>query len=496
MTRTAPAPETTRVAPQRAEKLTARDRTVITVLLVAAFVVILNETIMTVAIPVLMKDLSIDASTGQWLSTAFALTLAVVIPVTGFLIQRMTTRQLFLLSMGLFSAGTITAGLAVGYPMLLLARIIQGCGTAVMIPLLMTTVITLVPESSRGRMMGNISVVISVAPALGPTISGVILSVLDWRWIFWLVLPIALAAMALGGWLMTNVGETRRVRIDLLSVPLAALGFGGLVYGLNAIGEVASGGGASPALIWVPMVVGAIALILFLLRQLVLQRSDRALLDLRPFRSRVFTFSVVAGAFAFLALLGSAILLPIYLQNVLGVTPLVTGLLVLPGGVIMGVLGPIVGRLYDLHGPRALLIPSAVIGTVALVLLGLVTESTPLWFVLTGHILLSIGLAGVLTPLFTAGLSAVPERYTSYGSAIFATVQQVGGAAGTALVVTLLAVQTAAGRAAGASTAVAASGGVRLAFLVSAGVFLAMVVLAVFITRDESAEPVARVAHA
>lgn len=492
MTRTAAPPR----VPDTAEKLSARDRTVIAVLLVAAFVVILNETIMTVAIPVLMKDLHIDASTGQWLSTAFVLTLAVVIPVTGFLIQRMTTRQLFLLAMGLFSAGTATAALALGYPMLLLARVIQGCGTAVMFPLLMTTVMTLVPESSRGRMMGNISVVISVAPALGPTISGLVLSVLDWRWIFWLVLPIALAAMALGAWLMSNIGERTRVPIDLLSIPLAALGFGGLVDGLNAIGEVASGPGTSPVAIWLPMGIGAVALTLFLVRQVVLQRSDRALLDLRALRSRVFAFSVVAGAFAFLALLGSAILLPIYLQNVLHVTPLVTGLLVLPGGVIMGVLGPVVGRLYDRHGPRALLIPSAVIGAAALVLLATVTETTPLWFVLTGHIVLSVGLAGVLTPLFTAGLSAVPERYTSYGSAIFATVQQVGGAAGTALVVTLLAIQTAAGRAAGASVPAAAASGVRLAFLVAACVFAATVVLAVFITRDESAEPVALPAHA
>jgi DHA2 family lincomycin resistance protein-like MFS transporter len=162
----------------------------------------------------------------------------------------------------------------------------------------------------------------------------------------------------------------------------------------------------------------------------------------------------------------------------------------------MGVLGPVVGRLYDLHGPRALLIPSSLIGTLALVLLGTVTEATPLWFVLGAHMLLSVGLAGVLTPLFTAGLSAVPERYTSYGSAIFATVQQVGGAAGTALVVTLLAVQTAAGQAAGASTAVAAAGGVRVAFLVAAGVFLALIVLSVFITRDEAAEPRAIPAHA
>jgi DHA2 family lincomycin resistance protein-like MFS transporter len=451
---------------------------------------------MSVAIPVLMKDLHIDASTGQWLSTGFVLTLAVVIPVTGFLIQRFTTKRLFLLAMSLFVLGTLTAGLAPGFGVLLLGRIVQGSGTAIMFPLLMTTVMTVVPEASRGRMMGNISVVISVAPALGPTISGVVLSLFEWRWIFFLVLPIALAAMALGARLMTNVGETRRVPIDLLSIPLAALGFGGFVYGLNAIGEVASGTGSSPLLIWVPMAVAAVSLAAFLLRQRSLQRTDRALLDLRPFASRVFTASVVAGAFAFLALLGSAILLPIYLQNVLHVSPLVTGLLVLPGGVMMGVLGPVVGRLYDRHGPRALLIPGVAVGTGALVLLALVTETTPLWFVLGAHILLSVGLALVLTPLFTAGLGAVPPRFTSYGSAIFATVQQVGGAAGTALVVTLLAVASASGRAAGATPVVAAASGVRLAFLVAAAVFALTAVMAVFITRSESDGSAPLPAHA
>ena len=279
------------------ERLSVRDRTVIAVLLVSTFVVVLNETIISVAIPVLVKDLHITTSTGQWLSTGFALTLAVVIPVTGFLIQRTPTRRLFVLALGLFSLGTLAAALAPGYAVLLAARIVQGAGTAVMIPLLMTTVITLVPESSRGRIMGVISVVISVAPALGPTISGVVLNFLDWRWIFWIVLPIAVAALVVGSRLIENVGETRRVPIDLVSIPLAALGFGGLVFGLNAVGEAASepAGASSPLSIWLPIVAGAAALVVFVWRQLVLQRTDRALLDLRPFASRIFTAAVLAG---------------------------------------------------------------------------------------------------------------------------------------------------------------------------------------------------------
>lgn len=483
-------PTPTPSTPDPIERLSARDKTVITVLLVSTFVVVLNETIMSVAIPVLVKDLHITTSTGQWLSTGFALTLAVVIPVTGFLIQRVPTRRLFVLALGLFSIGTLAAALAPGYGVLLTARIVQGAGTAVMIPMLMTTVMTLVPESRRGSIMGVISVVISVAPALGPTISGIVLSLLDWRWIFWVVLPFAVAALIIGSRLIQNVGETRRVPIDLVSIPLAAIGFGGLVYGLNAVGEAASepAGASSPVSIWLPVGLGVLALTAFVLRQLSLQRTDRALLDLRPFTSRIFTAAVLAGAIAFLALLGSSILLPIYLQTVLHVTPLVTGLLVLPGGAVMGVLGPVVGRGYDRFGPRALLIPGTIVVTGALVVLSFVDDRTPLWYVLAAHIILSIGLAGVLTPLFTAGLGAVPHRFTSHGSAIFATVQQVGGAAGTALFVTLLAVQSRAAAGAGLGTAAASASGVRLAFLVGAAAVAVAILVSCFVAKPASTD--------
>ena len=456
-------------------------RTVITVLLVAAFVAILNETIISVAIPVLMRDLGIDASTGQWLSTAFMLTLAVVIPVTGFLIQRMPSRTLFLLAMTLFSVGTLLAAVAPGFVVLLIARIVQGSGTALMFPLLMTTVMALVPEEGRGRMMGNISLVISVAPALGPVVGGVVLNFLSWRWMFLVVLPIAVISLLIGVKYMTNVGETKKVRIDVLSVPLAAFGFGGLVYALNAVG---SGGGLAE--IGLPAAIGAVGLVTFFVRQLVLQRTDRALLDLRPFTSRIFSASVIATSIAMVALLGAAILLPIYLQTVLGTTPLLSGLLVLPGGVVMGVLGPIVGGLYDRVGPRALLLPGAAAVTVALGLLAMAGTDTPVWFVLVAHVVLSIGLAFMLTPLFTAGLGAVPPRYAAHGSAIFGTVQQVGGAAGTALVVTLLAIGTAAGRSQGATALTAEASGLHLAFLVAAAVSLIALVASAFITRPAS----------
>jgi DHA2 family lincomycin resistance protein-like MFS transporter len=304
-------------------RLDARNKLVIGLLLVSAFVVILNETIMSVAVPVLMADLRIPASSAQWLTTAFMLTMAVVIPITGFLLQRFHTRSIFLAAMTFFSLGTLVSALAPGFEVLVVGRVVQATGTAIMMPLLMTTVMTLVPPSSRGKTMGNISIVMSVAPAIGPTISGLILSVLDWRWMFWLVLPIAIGARVLGAARIQNVTEPRRIPIDSVSVVLSAFAFGGLIYGLSSLGEAARGVVMMP--VWIPLVVGGVALALFTVRQLKLQRADRALLDLRTFSSKTFTISTLMLVISMLALFGTIIVLPIYVQNVLGMEPLATG---------------------------------------------------------------------------------------------------------------------------------------------------------------------------
>ncbi|MBW0092684.1 multidrug efflux MFS transporter [Pseudonocardia sp. KRD-184] len=428
----------------------------------SAFVMILNETIMSVALPVLIADLQISASTAQWLTSGFLLTMAVVIPVTGFLLQRFTPRQVFVASMTLFSLGTLIAGLAPGFEVLLTGRIVQAVGTAVMVPLLFTTVMTLVPAERRGSTMGTISIVIAVAPAVGPTISGLILSALDWRWMFWIVLPIALVALVAGASLLQVPVETRKVPLDVPSVLISAIAFSGLVYGLSAIGEAARGGAAVPP--WIPIVIGAVAMVVFVARQRRLQRDDRALLDLRPFAHRSFVVSVVLVVLSMMALFGALILLPLYLQEVLGTDPFVTGLVVLPGGLVMGLLGPVVGRTYDRIGARPLVIPGAVVLSAALWLLTALVGG-PLWTVVAAHVVLSAGIAVMLTPLMTDALSALPTTLYSHGSAIITTLQQVAGAAGTALFVTVMTLASASGGAIDAA-------GVRVAFLTAAVISL------------------------
>jgi MFS transporter, DHA2 family, lincomycin resistance protein len=474
-----------RPAPTPAGTMSSRDRTVIGVLLVSTFVVILNETIMTVALPVLLVDLDVEASVGQWLTAGFLLTMSVIIPVTGFLIQRVPTRLLYGIAMALFSLGTLVAALAPGFAVLLVARVIQASGTAIMMPLLMTTVMTLVPPTRRGAIMGNISIVISVAPAIGPTVSGIVLSAFGWRAMFWTVLPIAVVALVLGFRRMVDIGEPTDSPVDVVSVVLSALGFGGLVYGLSTVGQ--SGGGSSPVTVWASFVVGGVGLALFVARQLRLQRTDRALLDLRTFRSRTFTTASVLMMLMMAALLGSIVLLPIYMQNVLGLNPLDTGLLLLPGGLVMGLLGPVVGRLYDRVGPRALLVPGAVVVSLGLWVATFFDVGSPVWLVLAFHLLLSVGLAFVFTPLFTAGLGSVQPRFYSYGSAIFGTTQQLAGAAGVAALVSVLSARAASRAASGASQVESTAGGVHAAFLVAA--MLSVVAIAgAFLIRNPDAD--------
>jgi DHA2 family lincomycin resistance protein-like MFS transporter len=428
-----------------------------------------------------MDDLHIDALAAQWLSTAFMLTMAVVIPITGFLLQRFTTRAVFIAAMSLFSSGTLLAALAPGFGVLVAARVVQASGTAIMLPLLMTTLMTLVPPASRGRTMGNVSIVISVAPAIGPTISGIILNYLSWRWMFLIVLPIALVMLLIGIRFVENVTVTRKVKIDVVSVILSALGFGGLLYGLSQVG--AGGSAAASTALWVAVGVGAIALAAFIVRQLLLQRRDRALLDLRTFRSPIFTVAILLMAIATAAMFGVIIVLPLYLQHVLNLDTLATGLLVLPGGIMMGVIAPLVGRGYDRFGPRVLVVPGAVLVSGALGTLTMVTENTSPWLVLIAHVTVSIGLALMFTPLFTAGLGALPPRLYSHGSAILGTVQQVAGAAGTALLVAILSARTAGLVASGASLDAATAGGVRAAFVAGAVISLLAVVGAFFIRK-------------
>ncbi|WP_245651619.1 MDR family MFS transporter [Streptosporangium amethystogenes] len=467
-----------------ATAVSGRTPAVIRLLVLATFVVILNETIMINAIPRLMEALRITEQTAQWLSTAFMLTMAAVIPITGWFLQRVSTRSAYSTAMGLFLLGTALAAVAPTFEVLLGARIIQASGTAVMMPLLMTTLMQVVPETDRGRVMGNVSLAISVAPAMGPTVSGVILQFGSWRLLFAVVLPIAAVITWRGLKQLKNVGEPRFSTIDWLSVVTAAVGFGGLVYGLSWF----EGGDVRVAVAIVAL--GLVAIAVFVVRQLSLQKRGVPLLDLRTLRHRTYTVALVLMSVAFMAMLGSMILLPLYLQNVRELSPLQTGLLVMPGSLAMGLLGPTVGRLFDRFGGRVLVIPGAIGITLALTGFTQVTMTMPFWQLLGLHALLMVSLAATFTPVFTLGLGAVPPPLYSHASSILSTLQQVSAAIGTALVITVMSARAETLRSAGATEALANLDGMRLAFVIGAVLSVVVVITALLLPAraDSSGE--------
>ena len=464
--------------------LSPRDKSVITILLVAAFVVILNETALNVALNSVMDDLGVDERTVQWLTTAFMLTMAVVIPITGWLLERIPTRTAFILAMSLFTAGTMGCAIAPAFPLVLAGRVVQAGGTAIMLPLLMTTIMQLVPPAHRGAVMGNVSLVISVAPALGRTLAGFVLEFASWRGVFATMVPIGLAMLIVGALRIANVNEPVRVPLDAVSVPLTVLGFGGLVYGLSLIGD------ASVPVVEVvaAFVVGAGALGAFVWRQLLLARSDRALLDLRAFQHVAFTISLVVMALAMMALFGTIIILPLLLQKALHLPALTVGLILLPGGLVMGVLGPVVGRLYDRVGPRPLMLPASVVVAGVFWLLSTIQPDTPWWFVVASHVAMSASFAFMFTPLFTIALGSLPKQLYTHGSAIVGTVQQLAGALGTAVFVTVFAAQSEAMQASGASVESSLLYGSHLAFLGAGAVWTLAIVATGFLRTPEPSE--------
>ncbi|AXB42788.1 DHA2 family efflux MFS transporter permease subunit [Amycolatopsis albispora] len=470
------------VAPARAGLL-------ISVMVIAAFVMILNETILSVALRDLTVDLQVSTTTVQWLTSGFLLTMAVVIPTTGFLLERFTPRQVLLASLSLFSSGTLLSGLAPGFEVLLAGRVVQACGTAMMLPLLMTSVMRLVPPERRGATMGTITIVIAVAPAVGPTVGGAVLSSLGWRWMFWIVLPLAVAALVVGLVWFRLDGNPRKVPLDLVSVLLSAFGFGGVLYGLASFGE-SSGGHPVPP--WAPISAGALALVAFTWRQTRLQREDRALLDLRPFTHRSFVVALVLTALLFVCLIGAgSIMLPLYLQTVLHTSTFVSGLAVLPGGLVLGLLGRPVGALYDKFGARPLVIPGATAMAAALWLFATLGPETPVGAVVAINVLLMAGLGFMMTPLMAESLGVLPDHLHSHGSAILATLQQVAGAFGTAVFVSVATLGSA------ATSPGPDASGLRMAFVVAGVVGVLALTTSLFVRRaaDRPPSPAAGLGH-
>jgi DHA2 family lincomycin resistance protein-like MFS transporter len=459
---------------------------VVMVMILGVFVAILNETLLNVALPQIRADLDIPASKAQWLSTGYLLVIGVLIPMTAYLMRRFPTRSLFLSAMALFMAGTLVAALSSGFELLLMGRILQASGTGLLFPLLTNVVFSVVPMEKRGSAMGTIGIVITFAPAIGPTLSGIIVEHFSWRVLFYSVLPIALFVILFAYYKLQNVTETSKPRIDLFSMLLSTIGFGGLVYGFSSAGE--GHGSWNSLTVLIPVIAGGIALLLFVWRQLALKEP---LLDLRTFTYRIFSLSTPIMMIVMMAMFSAMLLLPMFLQEALQYTPLEAGLVMLPGGILMGIMSPINGRLFDRFGAKWLsIIGLALLANTLWQFSGL-TPETPYAFIMVMNTLLMLGISMMMMPVMTNALNALPPRLYTHGTAILSTLQQVSGAIGTALLVTVMSNRSAsflaeAGGDAASDPAMAIAAmmaGMKNAFLIAFGLVVLALVLTLLLKR-------------
>ena len=405
------------------------------VLVFGTFVTVLNQTVVAPALPSVMAEMSVDASTAQWLTTGFTLVNAIMIPITAFLTDRFTTKRLFLVSMAIFTAGSALAGWGPSFAVLLLGRLVQAAGAGILMPLVMTVLMWTFPVDKRGTAMGLFGIVIAFSPAIGPTVAGVIIDRYTWHDMFYIITVLSAVVVLIGAFVLEKGGETNKdVSLDVPSVVLSSFGFGGLLYGLSTIGSYGLRADAIAGTL-----VGVVALVFFFRRQL---KMEHPMLQVRVLANRKFLIATIIGMLVQGALLAAGILVPIYLQSLMGYSATVSGLVLLPGAIIMGAMGPIAGRLFDKHGPRVL----------ALVGMGVLTLTTFCFAFLgteTGLITLTVlytvrlfSLSLVNMPITTWGMNALDNELVNHGTSVNNTFRQVAGSLGTAIIVSASTIAT------------------------------------------------------
>lgn len=454
---------------------------IVAALIIGAFVAILNETLLNIAFPDLMLEFKISPATIQWLTTAYMLVIGILVPVTALLQQWFTTRQMFLSAMILFLAGTIICGVSPVFGMLLVGRVVQALGTGLMLPVMMNTILVIFPPEKRGGAMGMIGLVIMFGPAIGPTLAGLIIDQLDWRWLFYLVIPLAAFSVGFAAVYLRNVSDITKPKVDVLSILLSTVGFGGIVYGFSKAGE---GSWTDPVVVWT-ITVGAAGVLLFVIRQLLVREP---IMDLRAFKFPMFSLVTVMMLVLMMTLFSTMILLPLFLQTALLMTAFKAGLTLMPGGIINGVMAPISGKLFDKFGPRVLVVPGLILVLLAVWLFTDISVDTTAGYVITLHIILLVGISLVMMPAQTTGLNQLPRQLYPHGTAILNTLQQVAGAIGTALFISIMSSGTKdfMTKTPNATPAEGLVAGLRDAFLIGFFIGLVALVLGFFIKRVQA----------
>ncbi|HCZ0610959.1 TPA: DHA2 family efflux MFS transporter permease subunit [Staphylococcus aureus] len=408
---------------------------ILAALLFGMFIAILNQTLLNVALPKINTEFNISASTGQWLMTGFMLVNGILIPITAYLFNKYSYRKLFLVALVLFTIGSLICAISMNFPIMMVGRVLQAIGAGVLMPLGSIVIITIYPPEKRGAAMGTMGIAMILAPAIGPTLSGYIVQNYHWNVMFYGMFIIGIIAILVGFVWFKLYQYTTNPKADIPGIIFSTIGFGALLYGFSEAGNK----GWGSVEIETMFAIGIIFIILFVIREL---RMKSPMLNLEALKFPTFTLTTIINMVVMLSLYGGMILLPIYLQNLRGFSALDSGLLLLPGSLIMGLLGPFAGKLLDTIGLKPLAIFGIAVMTYATWELTKLNMDTPYMTIMGIYVLRSFGMAFIMMPMVTAAINALPGRLASHGNAFLNTMRQLAGSIGTAILVTVMTTQT------------------------------------------------------
>ncbi|HEA6682416.1 TPA: DHA2 family efflux MFS transporter permease subunit [Staphylococcus aureus] len=408
---------------------------ILAALLFGMFIAILNQTLLNVALPKINTEFNISASTGQWLMTGFMLVNGILIPITAYLFNKYSYRKLFLVALVLFTIGSLICAISMNFPIMMVGRVLQAIGAGVLMPLGSIVIITIYPPEKRGAAMGTMGIAMILAPAIGPTLSGYIVQNYHWNVMFYGMFIIGIIAILVGFVWFKLYQYTTNPKADIPGIIFSTIGFGALLYGFSEAGNK----GWGSVEIETMFAIGIIFIILFVIREL---RMKSPMLNLEVLKFPTFTLTTIINMVVMLSLYGGMILLPIYLQNLRGFSALDSGLLLLPGSLIMGLLGPFAGKLLDTIGLKPLAIFGIAVMTYVTWELTKLNMDTPYMTIMGIYVLRSFGMAFIMMPMVTAAINALPGRLASHGNAFLNTMRQLAGSIGTAILVTVMTTQT------------------------------------------------------
>ncbi|QNR07251.1 DHA2 family efflux MFS transporter permease subunit [Macrococcoides canis] len=408
---------------------------IITALMAGMFVAILNQTLINVALPVMINDFSISTATAQWLTTGFMLVNGILVPVSAYLIQKFTYRQLFMFAMIAFTIGSVICAISTNFPVMMTGRVIQAVGAGILMPLGTNVFMTVFPPEKRGAAMGMMGIAFILAPAIGPTLTGWVIQNYHWNVMFYGMTVIGLLSIIIGFFWFKIYQPISNPKLDVPGVIFSSLGFGSLLYGFSEAGNK----GWDSGIVITTMIIGLIFVLLFVYREISMKAP---MMDLRALKYTGFSFTLLINVIVTMSLFGGMLLLPVYLQSIRGFSPLDSGLLLLPGSLLMGLMGPVSGRLLDKFGIKPIAIFGLLIMTYATWELTKLSMDTSYTTILGIYVLRSFGMSFIMMPIMTAGMNALPQRMIPHGNAISNTVRQLAGSIGTAILVTVMTQQT------------------------------------------------------